>query len=75
MCWPHVHKNVVPQIKSLRKYSGNDKLAKEVFDDIETFQWVVTVKSFDVDYNSLEDKYLKGNYNEREKEALVAFFS
>ena len=75
MCWPHVHKNVVPQIKTLKKSSGSDKLGKEVLDDIETFQWVVTQKSFEVDYNALEDKYLKGNYNPKEKQALIDFFS
>ena len=67
MCWPHVHKNVVPQIKSLKKSSGSDKLGKEVLDDIETFQWVVTQKSFEVDYNALKDKNLKGNYKPKEK--------
>ena len=66
---------MVPQIKSLKKSSGNDKLAKDVLNDIEIFQWVVIVKSFEVDYNSLEDKYLKGKYNTREQEALVDFFS
>ena len=71
----HVHKNVVPQIKSLKKSSGSDKLGKKVLDDIETFQWVVTQKSFEVDYNALKDKYLKGNYNPKEKKALIDFFS
>ena len=76
LCAGHMStKTLFPQIKSLKKSSGSDKLGKEVLDDIEKFQWFVTQKSFEVDYNSLEDKYLKGNYNPKGKKRFNRFFN
>ena len=64
-----------PKIKALSKAADNVKLGKEVLEDIHVFQWIVSKKSYDIDYQALEDKYLKGNnFNEKEKTALLDFF-
>ena len=74
-CWPHVNRNVEPRIKALAKAADNAKLGKEVLEDIHAFQWIVSKKSYDIDFQALEDKYLKGNgFNEKEKTALLDFF-
>ena len=76
MCWPHVNRNVEPRIKALGKAADNMKLANEVFDDIHTFQWIVSLNSYEKDFNTLEDKYLKSLiYNEKERKALADFFA
>ena len=75
MCYPHVHRNIEPKIKTLKKQSDNQLIGKQVLEDIETFQWIVTKKSFEIDFQALEDKYLKNSsYNNKEKAALISFF-
>ena len=61
MCWPHVNRKLRPRLVQLKSSSGNKDLATEVLEDIETFQWVVSVASFDTDFKALEDKYLEGD--------------
>ena len=75
MCWPHVNRQLRPRLMTLKKSSGNNDLAKEVLEDIETFQWIVSVSSFEVDFKSLEDKYLvERESTEKEQEAIEEFF-
>ena len=75
MCWPHVNRQLRPRLMTLKKSSGNNDLAKEVLEDIEIFQWIVSVSSFEVDFKSLEEKYLvERESTEKEQEALEEFF-
>ena len=76
MCYPHVHAKVEHRIKTLKKESDNEELAKKVLHDIETYQWIVSKKSYEIDYNSLENKYLnEDKYKQKEREALADFFA
>ena len=75
MCWPHVNRKLRPRLVQLKSSSGNKDLATEVLEDIETFQWVVSVASFDTDFKALEDKYLEERVSTaKESEALIEFF-
>ena len=75
MCWLHVNRQLRPRLMTLKKSSGNNDLAKEVLEDIEIFQWIVSVSSFEVDFKSLEEKYLvESESTEKEQEALEEFF-
>ena len=75
MCWPHVNRKLRPRLVQLKSSSGNKDLATEVLEDIETFQWVVSVASFDTDFKALEDKYLEERMSTaKESEALIEFF-
>ena len=75
MCWPHVNRQLRPRLMTLKKSSGNNDLAKEALADIEIFQWIVSVSSFEVDFKSLEEKYLvERESTEKEQEALEEFF-
>ena len=75
MCHPHFHRNIEPKIQHLQKESKNKTLGTEVMNDIQVFQYVVTQKSFECDFQALEDKYLKNvSYNNLERTALVEFF-
>ena len=76
MCWPHVNRNVEPRIKALGKAADITNLANEVLDDIHTCQCVVTLNSYEKDFNALEDKYLKSPiYKEKESRALADVFA
>ena len=74
MCWPHVNRKLKPRLVKLKTDSGSKDLAREVLEDIETFQWVVSLESYEVDFKALEDKYLKKECSEKEQEALEQFF-
>ena len=75
MCWPHVNRKIKPRLVTLKSSSGNKDLAREVLEDIETFQWIVSVRSYEADFKALEDKYLEEREStEKEEEALVEFF-
>ena len=75
MCWPHVNRKLKPRLVKLKSDSGSKDLAREVLEDIETFQWVVSLEGYDVDFKALEDKYLKEREcSEKEYEALEEFF-
>ena len=75
MCWPHVNRKLKPRLVKLKSDSGSKDLAREVLEDIETFQWVVSLEGYEVDFKALEDKYLKEREcSEKEYEALEEFF-
>ena len=75
MCWPHVNRKLKPRLVKLKSDSGSKDLAREVLEDIETFQWVVSLEGYEVDFQALEDKYLKDRKStEKENEALQDFF-
>ena len=75
MCWLHVNRKIKPRLVTLKSSSGNKDLAREVLEDIETFQWIVSVRSYEADFKALEDKYLEEREStEKEEEALVEFF-
>ena len=76
MYWPHVNRNIDPRIKALGKTADNIKLANEVLDDIHTFQWIVSLKSYEKYVITFEDKNLKNLINnEKERKALADFFA
>ena len=72
MCWPHVHRNIVPKLKSV---SVLDKaLANDILHDIENLQWsVLNEKSFRKVLSLLEKKHLD-NQNPDLKVPLKVFF-
>ena len=56
MCWPHVHRNVVPQLKSIKTISA--KLGNEILADIVSMQGSVLNKAtFRKVYSQMEEKY------------------
>jgi hypothetical protein len=70
MCWPHVHRNIVPQVKSISVF--DKALANQIIQDIENLQWSV-LKSFRKVFNLLEEKHL-GNKNPDLNAPLKKFF-
>ena len=72
MCWPHVHRNLTPQLKSI---STMDKaLATQILLDIDNLQWsVLNEKSFRYVFDLLESKYAE-NSNPDMEVALKKFF-
>ena len=72
MCWPHVHRNVVPQIKPVSTL--NKPLADKLILDIENLQWSsLNEQSFRKCFNLLEEKYLD-NHDHDLRAALSRFF-
>ena len=72
MCWPHVHRNVVPQIKPVSAL--NKPLADKLILDIENLQWSsLNEQSFRKCFNLLEEKYLD-NHDHDLRAALSRFF-
>ena len=72
MCWPHVHRNIVPQVKSISVF--DKALANQIIQDIENLQWsVLNEKSFRKVFNLLEEKHL-GNKNPDLNAPLKKFF-
>ena len=56
MCWPHVHRNVVPQLKSIKTISA--KLGNEILADIVSMQSsVLNEATFRKVYSQMEEKY------------------
>lgn len=57
MCWSHVHRNIVPQLKGI---AAHDKvLAQNILQDIENLQWsALNESSFKHVYALLEQKYI-----------------
>jgi hypothetical protein len=56
-CWPHVHRNIVPKLKSVSVM--DNALANDILHDIENLQWsVLNEKSFRKVFSLLEKKHL-----------------
>ena len=73
MCWPHVYRNITPQLKSVGTF--DKEVAKEILHDIEFLQWsVLNEKSFKKVYGLLELKYMN-KYDQPLNEAINKFFS
>lgn len=72
MCWPHVHRNLGPQLKSI---STMDKaLATQILLDIDNLQWsVLNEKSFRYVFELLETKH-SVNANPDLEAAMKRFF-
>ena len=71
MCWPHVYRNVVPRLASIK--NANPKVHDELLNDIEQLQWSANNEvTFRLAYDLLEAKY-KTNYKEHLK-VLEEFF-
>ena len=72
MCWPHVNRNLGPQLKSI---STMDKaLATQILLDIDNLQWsVLNEKSFRYVFELLETKH-SVNANPDLEVALKRFF-
>ena len=57
MCWSHVHKNILPQLKSVSVHSKS--IADNIIKDIDNLQWsVLNFESFKKAYDLIEIKYL-----------------
>ena len=57
MCWSHVHKNILPQLKSVSVHSKS--IADNIIKDIDNLQWsALNFESFKKAYDLIEIKYL-----------------
>ena len=73
MCWPHVYRNLVPQLKCVSTF--NKDVGKKILEDVEFLQWsVMNEQSFLKVYELLEQKYV-GKYDDGINEAIGKFFS
>ena len=73
MCWSHVHKNILPQLKSISTH--NKSLADKILKDIDDIQWsVLNENSFRKSFKLLENKYL-GKYDQALNVNLSKFFT
>ena len=73
MCWSHVHRALVPQLKHLSTLDKN--VAKSVLGDIEEIQWSATNENFKTLVNLLEIKYVNNSsYSPEIVAALKLFF-
>ena len=74
MCWPHVHRNLEPQLKHLRALNKN--LATKLQKDIENCQWgSETKESFLAAASLLREKYLDEETDSATEKALTDFFN
>ena len=72
MCWSHVHRAIVPQLKHLSILDKN--VGKSLLSDIEEIQWSAHNESFKKLIELLEQKYLKNSYSPEIIVALKLFF-
>ena len=73
MCWPHVHRNIVPRLKHLKTIDKN--LAANVLSDIEDLQWsALNKRVFLHAYELLEKQYLEKVYDDILKASALAVF-
>ena len=72
MCWSHVHRAVVPQLRHLSSLSKDT--AKALLSDIEDIQWSANNATFKNLVNLLEDKYLKSSNNTAETSSAIQHF-
>ena len=57
MCWSHVHRNIIPQLKCITTHDKN--LSANLLKDIVNLQWsVLNESSFRQVFKLLEQKYL-----------------
>ena len=72
MCYPHVYRNVVPQLKSVNTF--NKSVGAGILRDIEFMQWsVLNHQSFIKVYDLLEQKYLR-KHDATVNKAIETFF-
>ena len=73
MCWPHVSRNLDPQLRRIR--AVNQNLATKLEKDIEDCQWGSQSKeSFLAASSLLKEKYLESETDCATKKALNDFF-
>ena len=73
MCWPHVSRNLDPQLRRIRAVNNN--LATKLEKDIEDCQWgSESRESFLASSSLLRDKYLELETDVATKKALNDFF-
>ena len=72
MCWSHVHRAVVPQLRHLSSISK--ETGKALLSDIEEIQWSANCSTFKNLINMLEDKYLKSSNNTSEITSAIKHF-
>ena len=75
MCWPHVYRNVNPQLNALQKI--DKKLASDIMSDIEYLQWSShNEETFRHSYNLLEEKYTNDDsFEDNIRHHISSFFS
>ena len=73
MCWSHVHRNIVPKLKTIGTF--NKELAGNILNGIVDLQWSVhNEASFRKVYSLLEKKYL-GKHSQVVNATLAKFFA
>ena len=72
MCYPHVYRNVTPQLKGISSYKK--EVSNEILSDIEMMQWsAMNIDSFFHIYELLEEKY-KNKFDQGLNSAIAKFF-
>ena len=72
MCWSHVHRAIVPQLRHLSSLSKDT--AKALLSDIEDIQWSANNSTFKNLVRMLEEKYLKSSNNTAEISSAIQHF-
>ena len=73
MCWPHVYRNMIPQLSQVKK--EQEEVYTAIVSDVEELQWsACNEATFRLVYDLMEKKYFEMNYDDDLKKAVEDFY-